>query len=108
MAKKISTSPKAKPKRKIRQPWILQKVKIQNRLGLHARAAAAFVKLAFRFRSEIEVQRDKLKANGKSIMGLLTLAAAEGVEITIAAQGPDAQQAITDLVQLVNDKFGEG
>lgn len=80
---------------------------IQNDLGLHARAAAHFVKIANRFRSSISVHKDSVAVNGKSIMGVLMLAAAKGTEITIEAEGTDAEQAVAALGQLIEDKFGE-
>lgn len=84
-----------------------QKVTIKNKLGLHARAAASFVRVAFRFQSEIELIKGKQCANGKSIMGLLTLAASQGTELTLKAVGPDADEAIANLNELINNKFGE-
>lgn len=84
-----------------------QSVRIANKLGLHARAAASFVKLANRFRASITVCKDHARVNGKSIMGVLMLAAAMGSDITIIAEGPDADEALAVLVRLVQDKFGE-
>ena len=80
---------------------------VQNRLGLHARPAALFVQAANRFKSDIEVQKGKEKVNGKSIMGIMTLAAGRGSQITIRATGPDAVKAITELTNLVRGDFGE-
>lgn len=80
---------------------------IVNELGLHARAAAAFVKTAGRFLSHINVTKDSITVNGKSIMGVLMLAAAKGSMITIEASGGDADRAIEALGNLINDKFGE-
>lgn len=80
---------------------------IQNELGLHARAAAHFVKIANRFRSSISVHKDSVAVNGKSIMGVLMLAAAKGTAITIEAEGSDAHQAVAALGELIEDKFGE-
>ena len=80
---------------------------IQNRLGLHARPAALFVQMANRFKSEIEVQKGKEKVNGKSIMGIMTLAAGRGSQITIRATGPDARKAISELARLIRSDFGE-
>jgi phosphotransferase system HPr (HPr) family protein len=80
---------------------------IQNRLGLHARPAALFVQTANRFKSEIEVQKGKEKVNGKSIMGIMTLAAGRGTQITIRAHGEDAAEAIAGLTKLVRGNFGE-
>ena len=83
-------------------------VKIRNRLGMHARAAVKFVQLANHFQSDINVLKDGSEVNGKSIMGLLTLVAAWGTEIAVAACGVDADQAVDALVALVSDGFGEG
>jgi len=80
---------------------------IRNRLGLHARAAAKFVKLATRFRSEITLERGGQQANGKSIMGILMLAAAEGTTVKITTSGEDEEDAVKALVDLVNGKFDE-
>ena len=82
-------------------------VKISNRLGLHARAAARFVQLASRFKSQITVATDQLRVNGKSILGLLTLAARQGSTLQLAADGEDAEQALLELRTLVRDRFGE-
>jgi phosphocarrier protein len=82
-------------------------VQIRNRLGLHARAAARFVHVANRFRSRISVGRDKLSVDGKSILGLLTLAAARGTAVRLQAGGPDEQVALFELVELVRTGFGE-
>ena len=82
-------------------------VTIRNQLGLHARAAAKFVHLATRFRSQIRVSRDARVMDGKSIMGILLLAAARGTTITIAADGPDEQEALTALSRMVESGFGE-
>jgi phosphocarrier protein HPr len=83
-------------------------LKIRNKLGLHARAAVKFVQLAGQFQSEIKVGRNGQEANGKSIMGLLTLVAAWGVDIDIAAAGPDAEAAIEALTALIGRGFDEG
>ncbi len=82
-------------------------VKIQNKLGMHARSAAMFVKLANNFESEILIKREQLEVNGKSIMGIMMLAAAKGTALIIQADGPDEVQALQSLSALVNDKFGE-
>ena len=76
-------------------------------LGLHARAAAAFVKIANRYQSDIEVVKDGVAVNGKSIMGVLMLAAAKGTEIDVRARGDDAEEALEALGKLIEDKFGE-
>lgn len=82
-------------------------VKIINQLGLHARPAAEFVKTASRFRSEIRVRKDELEVNGKSILGVMMLAAEYGSSITITATGEDADAAIDELASLVASRFGE-
>lgn len=78
-----------------------------NTLGLHARAAAAFVKIANRFQSEITVAKDESSVNGKSIMGVLMLAASKDSRISITAKGDDAKEAIEALRKLIEEKFGE-
>lgn len=83
-------------------------LKIRNRLGLHARAAVKFVQTASRYRSEVTVVKDGTEVNGKSIMGLLTLVAAHGMEILIICQGSDAEEAVKALVALVEGGFDEG
>ena len=80
---------------------------ILNALGLHARAAAKFVHTAGRFSAHIRVARGEREVDGKSIMGLLLLAAAKGSTITISADGADEQSAVEALVQLVQSGFGE-
>ncbi len=79
---------------------------IRNQLGLHARACALFVKTAARFRSDVWVARDDLEVNGKSIMGVMMLAAEEGATIRVRAEGPDERDAVTALQSLVAGKFG--
>jgi phosphocarrier protein len=82
-------------------------VVIVNELGLHARPCAEFVKVAGRYASEISVTREDLSVNGKSIMGVMTLAAERGTAITIRALGQDAEEAITALEELVARGFHE-
>ena len=82
-------------------------VRIANQYGLHARPAAEFVKLANRFRSDVFVRKHDLEVNGKSIMGMMMLAAERGSLITIRAAGDDAAEAVTGLVSLVQNGFGE-
>jgi phosphocarrier protein len=82
-------------------------VRIANRLGLHARAAARFVHLANRFTARITVTKDGSRVNGKSILGLLTLAAQQGVTLRLVAEGEDEVQALAELQALVLDRFGE-
>lgn len=84
-----------------------KKVRIQNKRGLHARASAKFVTLASRFDANVRVSKDGAEVTGTSIMGLMMLAAAIGEEITINASGPQAQEALSALVALVEDKFDE-
>ena len=85
----------------------VRKVTIANAYGLHARPAAEFVKLACKFEAEILVTKDTLEVNGKSIMGVMMLAAEKDSEIWIRGRGPDAEQAVQALVGLVADGFGE-
>ena len=80
---------------------------MSNQLGLHARAAARFVHLATRFVSQIRVARESKVMDGKSIMGILLLAAARGTTITISAEGLDEADAVEALVRLVESGFGE-
>ena len=80
---------------------------IQNKLGLHARAAAAFVKVANRFQSEITINKDSVTVNGKSIMGVLMLAASIGSKIEVTAKGEDYKDALAALGELIDNKFGE-
>jgi phosphocarrier protein len=82
-------------------------VRIANRLGLHARAAARFVHLANRFQARISVSKGDSRVDGKSILGLLTLAAREGTVLRLAAEGKDADQALSQLEALVRSRFGE-
>ena len=82
-------------------------VQIVNKNGLHARPAAEIVKLAAKYQSEITLCRDDLEVNGKSIMGVMMLAAEYGSTLVLKADGPDAQQALDALEGLVADKFGE-
>ena len=86
---------------------ISQDFTIENTLGLHARAAAAFVKIANRFQSDIMVAKDEAQVNGKSIMGVLMLAAAKGAKVSITVKGDDAKEAMDALGKLICDKFGE-
>lgn len=80
---------------------------IVNRLGLHARAAAKLVRLANRFGSEIRLAREELEVNGKSIMGVLMLAAACHSFVTVRAEGQDAREAVDAIAALIADKFEE-
>src|SRR5258705_8190473 len=80
---------------------------VSNKLGIHARPAALFVKTANRFTCEIFVEKDGEKVNGKSIMGLMMLAAGPGSKLTVYAQGHDASQALAELDALLKRKFDE-
>ena len=82
-------------------------VMVNNKLGIHARPAAMFVKTANRFRCDIFVEKDGEKVNGKSIMGLMMLAAGPGSKLTVSAQGQDASQALAELETLIERKFDE-
>jgi phosphocarrier protein len=82
-------------------------VELKNELGLHARAAALFVKEASKYSSEIIVEKDNVKAEGKSIMSLMMLAAPKGSKLLIKAIGSDAQEAVNALIALIENKFGE-
>ena len=87
---------------------ISREVTICNKLGLHARAASKLVNCASRFASEIWLQRGEREINGKSIMGVLTLAAGRGTQITVHADGQDETQALEEIEKLIQDRFGEG
>lgn len=82
-------------------------VRIRNRLGMHARPAAHFVRCAARFASEVYVSRDGIEINGKSIMGVMMLAAEQGAAIRIRAEGEDAERAVRELAELVERGFDE-
>ncbi len=82
-------------------------VEIVNRAGLHARPAAELVKLATRYKSEVRVEKDGLQVNGKSIMGVLMLAAEQGSRLLFTATGPDAEEALASLGDLVRRGFEE-
>ena len=82
-------------------------VKIQNELGLHARAATKLVQLASKFGCEVTLTKDGHEVNGKSIMGVLMLVASKGSTVTLKAKGDKAQECVDALAKLVDDKFGE-
>jgi phosphocarrier protein HPr len=84
-----------------------ESVTVVNQLGMHARAAAKFVHLATRYEARVLVARDRREMDGKSIMGILLLAAARGSTITISAEGQDEDAAVKALVALVQSGFGE-
>ena len=89
------------------QETITVELEIQNKKGLHARAAAAFVKTIENMNADVEVERMGQKVSGCSIMGLMMLAAAKGSTITVSASGQEATAAIEALTSLINNKFGE-
>jgi len=80
---------------------------IRNKLGLHARAAAKLVQVAGQYKAKIQLERDGHQVNGKSILGILTLACPRGSRITIRAEGTDAEAAVRDIGRLIQNKFGE-
>ena len=83
-------------------------LQIVNKLGLHARAAAKLVTLAAKFKSDIRVTKDGREVSGKSIMGVMMLAAAKGSRVTFRAEGPDAEKALDAIEALIARKFDEG
>ncbi len=82
-------------------------IEVMNSLGLHARPASMLVKLTTRFKSEIYVQKDSDRVNGKSIMGIITLAAGKGAKLRFTIEGADAQDAMKQIQELFESKFGE-
>ncbi len=101
------TTKKTETKNQSPKEKISQEVTLVNQLGLHARPAAMFVRLASKFKSEIWVEKDGEEINGKSIMGLMLLAAGCGSRLKITARGDDATQALKELTELINRKFNE-
>ena len=84
-----------------------REVRIENRNGLHARPAAEIVKAASRFKAEVTISRDDMEVNGKSIMGVMMLAAEYGTTLWLRANGDDAEQAVEAIAALVASRFGE-
>jgi len=82
-------------------------VMIRNRLGLHARAAVKFVNMANRFMADVRIEKDGSDVDGKSILGILTLAATQGTEITLRLDGEDEAAACRAIVELIDGRFGE-
>jgi phosphocarrier protein HPr len=82
-------------------------IPVINRLGLHARPAAMFVRIASRYRCEVWVAKEGEEVNGKSIMGLMMLAAGQGSKLRLRCEGPDAEKALADLEELINARFHE-
>lgn len=81
---------------------------VKNKLGLHARAAAVFVRVSSKYSSEIRLVKDSYEVNGKSILGVLSLAATQGSEIQVTTKGQDAEDAINGIEELIDSGFGEG
>jgi phosphocarrier protein len=94
-------------KKKNSDSVVSKDVVVQNQLGLHARPASMFVKTATKFASEIMVEKEGESVNGKSIMGLMMLAASHGTTLTVTAEGSDATNAVNELEDLVNRNFEE-
>ncbi len=88
-------------------PEVVRDIRIENKLGIHARPAARFVQLTSRFSSEIILKRGEEEVNGKSIMGVLMLAAPQGSTVTVLARGADAEEAMKAIEDLIRSKFGE-
>ena len=86
---------------------IRERVTIVNKLGLHARAAAKLVATASNYSCDIEIQRDNKKVNGKSIMGVMMLAASQGTDIELFVSGDEEANALKDLINLIANRFGE-
>ena len=86
---------------------ISKNIEIINKLGMHARAAAQFVQLASSFASHIEIEKDKRRVNGKSIMGVMMLAASKGSEVTLHTNGEDEEESMNKLEELINNRFNE-
>lgn len=85
-----------------------REIQIINKLGLHARASAKLTQLAGQFPCEVFVARGSRRVNAKSIMGVMTLAAARGMQVTLETEGERAEEALDALCALINDRFGEG
>ena len=86
---------------------VKREMNILNTSGLHAHPAAALVKLALKYSSKIKLQKDGLEVDGKSIMGVMTLAAEKGSSVTIIADGEDEEQALNEICDIIGNKFGE-
>jgi len=95
------------PKKKAKKQIVEKEFTIGNKTGLHARPAALFVQSANQFTSEIEIKKEDLSVNGKSIMGIMTLAAESGSTILVRIEGPDAVEAMAAIQHLMDSKFGE-
>ena len=93
---------------KIKRPMLTQTIIVPNKLGLHARAAAKFATTAARFEASIQPGVGSRMVDGKSVMSLMLLAASQGTELTLITEGDDQQAAMQALIDLIEDKFGEG
>ncbi len=87
---------------------IRQEIEIINKLGLHARASTKLTQVAAQFTSQVWIERNNRRVNAKSIMGVMMLAASKGSKVTLEADGDDEEAAIKALVELINNRFGEG
>jgi len=85
-----------------------KEIEIINKLGLHARAAAKLVSLASKFTSEVQLRKNNQEVNAKSIMGVMMLAASQGTRLELSVSGEDEQEALDAIIELINDRFGEG
>lgn len=86
---------------------ITQTITIRNKLGLHARPSAMLVTAASKFQAEVYFTKNGLRVNGKSILGVMMLAAEMGAELLVEVDGPDEQQALQEIIQVIESKFGE-
>src|SRR5262245_46705575 len=98
---------KVNRREKIDESSVVKDLVIQNELGLHARPAAMLVKIANQFNADIFLEKDGEKVNGKSIMGVMMLAASKGAKVRVIAKGQDAHSAVNALEELFGNKFGE-
>lgn len=87
---------------------IKKTINVQNRLGLHARPAAMIVTTASKYQAELFITKDGMRVNGKSIMGVMMLAAEMGSELLLELDGPDEENAMADIIRVIESKFGEG
>jgi len=87
---------------------LITSIKIINKLGLHARASAKLTQVANQFKSDIWIEKNNKKVNAKSVMGVMMLAVSQGSNITITIEGTDEQDALSSIIALINDYFGEG
>ena len=86
---------------------VSQSVEIRNKLGLHARAAATLVRVTSRFESAIKIRKSTIEVDGKSILGMMSLAAGIGTVLTITCEGPDQSEALEAIASCIEDRFGE-